>query len=406
MRVARSYEENMTNFSEIKTVIDQTTQAFTAHTESSTRRLSELQERIEVLEARASNPKATISLDNGEREHKSRFEAWLRAPNDPKRNMDLREVENRLGIEGKAITIGTPSDGGYAVPKEIAREIERLELKFSPVRRLVKVVQTGTSDYHALASIGGTTSGWSSESGTRNLTSTPKLRDVVPTHGELYAYPEVSEWALDDMFFNVETWLAEEVAQEFAKQEGAAVISGDGINKPTGMLNTTPVLTADEASPLRAATAYQYIASDTDLGGSPAAPGIFPDALIEVVYTLNSAYRAGATWIMNSRTAGAVRKLKDAEGRYLWGDSLIAGQPPMLLGYPVETWEQMPDIAANAFPIGFGNWSRAYVLADRVGMRITRDNVTKPGAVRFYVRRREGGHVLNNDAAKFIRTIQ
>jgi HK97 family phage major capsid protein len=78
----------------------------------------------------------------------------------------------------------------------------------------------------------------------------------------------------------------------------------------------------------------------------------------------------------------------------------------MLLGYPVETWEQMPDIAADAFPIGFGNWRRAYVLVDRVGTRITRDNITSAGFVKFYVRRREGGIVLNNDAAKFIRTVQ
>jgi HK97 family phage major capsid protein len=109
---------------------------------------------------------------------------------------------------------------------------------------------------------------------------------------------------------------------------------------------------------------------------------------------------------MNSNTTGAVRKLKTADGVYHWQPGLQAGQPNMLLGYPVETWEQMQDIAANNFPIGFGNWRRAYVLADRVGLRITRDNVTNIGHVRFYVRRREGGIVLNNDAAKFIRTIQ
>jgi HK97 family phage major capsid protein len=396
----------MTGCAEIKETVDQTAKAFDAFTEKTDARLNEIQDRIEVLEARASNPKATFALDSDQREHEVKFAKWIRSPRDPKAISELKEIEQRICIDQKAMSIGSGADGGFAVPQEIARQIEKLELQFSPVRRLVKVVQTGTSDYHALASIGGTTSGWSSESGTRNLTSTPKLRDVVPTHGELFAYPQVSNWALDDIFFNVQTWLAEEVAQEFAKQEGAAVIIGDGLNKPTGMLNTTPVLTADDASPLRAAAAYQYIASDTDADGSPAAPGIRADALIEAVYTLNSAYRAGASWIMNSATAGAVRKLKDAEGRYLWGDSLIAGQPPMLLGYPVEFWEQMPDIGANNFPIGFGNWSRAYLLADRVGMRITVDPYTTPGQTKFYVRRREGGHVLNNDAAKFIRTIQ
>lgn len=364
-----------------------------------------MKERVEILESKASKPGKTI-LDKIKSEYSGKFNDWIRA----KGQSAVLEAEmQQLSIkarEQKDITIGSPAGGGYAVPEEIAREIERLELKFSPVRRLVKVVQVGTSDYKELVSLRGASSGWVGESGSRAATDTPLLREVAPTHGELYAYPQVSEWSLDDIFFNVESWLADEVAQEFALQEGTAVISGSGSNRPTGMLNTTPVLTADFASPLRAAAAYQYIASDTDADGSPASPGVRSDSLIDLIYTLNSAYRAGAAWIMNSNTTGAVRKLKTTDGVYHWQPGLQAGQPNMLLGYPVETWEQMPDIAADAFPIGFGNWRRAYVLVDRVGLRITRDNVTNPGFVRFYIRRREGGIVLNNDAAKFLRTVQ
>jgi HK97 family phage major capsid protein len=362
-------------------------------------------ERIEMLEARASNPKKT-AVDVLNDEYKDAFCGWVRAKG---QNANLEAKMDSLAAkarsEHKNITIGTPSAGGYAVPEEIAREIELLELKFSPVRSLVKVVKTGTSDYKELVSLRGASSGWVGEAGSRTATDTPTLREVVPTNGELYAYPQVSEWALDDMFFNVEQWLADEVAQEFAYQEGLAVISGNGTSKPTGMLNTTPVLTDDFASPLRAAAAYEYIASDTDLDDSPAVPGIRGDALIDTVYALNSAYRSGAQWIMNSATTGAVRKLKTTDGAYHWAPGLQAGQPNSLLGYPVATWEQMPDIGLGAFPIGFGNWKRAYVLADRVGMRVTRDNVTNIGHVKFYIRRREGGIVLNNDAAKFLRTI-
>ncbi len=109
---------------------------------------------------------------------------------------------------------------------------------------------------------------------------------------------------------------------------------------------------------------------------------------------------------MNSTTAGAVRKLKDSQGRYLWTDGLQAGQLAMLLGYKVDTWEQMQDIGANNLKVGFGNWARAYLLVDSVGLRITRDEITTPGLTKFYVRSSEGGSVLNNDAAKFISTIQ
>jgi HK97 family phage major capsid protein len=165
------------------------------------------------------------------------------------------------------------------------------------------------------------------------------------------------------------------------------------------MLNTTPVTTADNSSPLRAAAAYQYIAS----GASPA--GVYGDSLIDLVYTLNSAYRAMATWVMNSVTTGAVRKLKDNDGQYFWQPGLQQGQPDRLLGYQIETWEQLDDVGINNFPIAFGNFRRAYVLADRVGLRVTRDNVTNVGFVRFYIRRREGGIVLNNDAIKWLRTV-
>jgi len=375
-------DKEVSRFSELKTSIE---------TEMQLNR-----ERLEELESRASKPGATAQ-EKAANEYKSTFLDWIRHKgNSPLDEQKLQDMAR------KDVTIGSGAGGGFAVPEEISREIERLELKFSPVRRLVKVVRAGTSDYKEIVNLRGATSGWVGESGSRTATNTPSLREVTPTHGELYAYPQVSEWSLDDIFFNVESWLAEEVAQEFAQQEGTAVITGNGTSKPTGMLNTTPTTADDFASPLRAAAAYQFTASLT--ATSPAVAEVLPDAMIDLIYKLNSAYRSGATWVMNSNTTGAVRKLKDTTGQYLWQPSLQAGQPNQLLGYPVETWEQMADIATNAFPIGFGNFRRGYVIADRVGLRVTRDDVTNVGFVRFYVRRREGGIVLNNDAIKFLRT--
>lgn len=366
-------------------------------------------ERIEELEARASGSKkgGNSPVDKLKSEYSETFESWVRAKGmDANLEGKLQNLARKARDEFKDITIGSSAGGGYAVPEEISREIERLEKKFSPVRDLISVKQVGTSDYKELISLGGASSGWVGESGSRTATDTPLLREITPTHGELYAYPQISEWALDDVFFSVENWLAEEVAEEFALQEGDAVIRGNGSNKPTGMLNTTPVLTADGVSPLRAAAAYQYIVSDADADGSPAGIGVRGDSLIDLIYTLNSRYRAGASWIMNSLTTGAIRKLKNGDGDYIWQPGLQAGQPAQLLGYPVSTWEQLDDIGADAFPIGFGNWKRAYVLVERTGLRITRDNVTNPGYIRFYIRRREGGIVRNNDAAKWLRTVQ
>lgn len=361
------------------------------------REMQFMRERVEELEAKGMSPGKTGSQKLQD-EYKKAFDNWMRnrgqSPDDERKMFD---IARKAATEYKDITIGTGSAGGFGVPEEISRDIEKHELKFSPVRSLVKVVKAGTSDYKELLSINGATSGWVGETGTRSATNTPTLREIAPTHGELYAYPQASEWSLDDVFFNVEEWLSASVGEAFAVAEATAVISGNGSNQPTGMLNSSPTAVTDETA-TRAAAVYEFIAN-VDAGLA-----LLPDRLIDTQYRLNNAYQAGAVWAMNSTTAGVVRKLKDTTNQYLWQPSLIVGQPDTLLGKPVTVWEQMASIANNAHPIAYGNFKRGYVIADRVGLRITRDNVSNVGFVRFYVRRREGGIVLNNNAIKWIKT--
>lgn len=354
-------------------------------------------ERIEELEARAKTPGKTLEIKRRE-EYGEKFEKFIRTGGqDMELGVQLKTLERQMQ-EQKDVTIGTPAGGGYAVPEQIARDVEVQEKLFSPVREDVKVVQIGTSDYKELVNLRGTTGGWVGETGTRSATATSSLREVVPTQGELYAYPQASEWSLDDIFFNVQNWLAGEIAETFAVEEATAVLTGNGTSRPTGMLNTTPTTVDDFGSPLRSAAIYQYVAS----AASPDA--ILPDSLIDLVYKLNSRYRSGAKFIFNSTVAASIRKLKDSQNQYLWQPGLQMGEPDRLLGYPTSIWEQMSNVGSNAFCVGFGNLKRAYVLVDRVGLRITRDEVTTPGYVKFYVRRREGGIILNNNALKFLRT--
>jgi HK97 family phage major capsid protein len=397
----------MVGFPEIKSAIDKMGEAQDVFVKSQRERLDGFQkgidgltDRIEGIEAKANTPGRTG--DPGEtkesREHIALFKSWLRAPKNPETNRKLSEFE----MNRKAASIATPASGGYAVPEEISSDIAQMQLKYSPVRNLVRISRASTSDMKRLVDLTGAEGGWRSESGSVSETNTPVLREIAPTGGELYAYPKTSNWLLEDALFDVRAWLTESASKRFAQLEGQAVLSGDGSSKPTGMLHTSPVTTADQASPLRAAAAYQYLACVST--SSPPVAEILPDKLIDVVYSLNSAYRTGAAWAMNSTTAGSVRKLKDSQGRYLWTDSLVAGQPAQLLGYPVAAWEDMDDVGTNKLPIAFGNFSEGYELIDRSDLRITVDEVTTPGQTKFYMRKRVYGHVRNNDAVKFLKT--
>jgi HK97 family phage major capsid protein len=166
------------------------------------------------------------------------------------------------------------------------------------------------------------------------------------------------------------------------------------------MLNTAPTNQPDAFPPVRAAAAYEYVPS-----GAASTIGTTGEPLIDLLYRVNATYRSNAVWVMSSATAAVVRKLKDGQGNFLWAPTFAAGQPETLLGYPVRIWEQMNAINTNTHPIAFGDVRRGYLLVDRVGLRITVDaNITTPGRIKYFIRRREGGHVLNNDAVKFLKS--
>lgn len=209
------------------------------------------------------------------------------------------------------------------------------------------------------------------------------------------------------MFFDAESWLINRSGRGLARGAGIAIISGNGTKKPTGFLNGTPVTTDDEASPARAFGTLQYVASGAaadfvnDQTGSPAGnPG---DVIMDCNAALKTGYKNNAVWVMNRTTQSRIRKFKDANGNYLFERSLQMGVPSMLDGYPIREMADMPDIGANAFPIAFGNFEEAYVFVELAGLRITRDEVTTPGYVKFYVRQRVGGKVKNDDAIKLIK---
>lgn len=298
--------------------------------------------------------------------------------------------------EVKSITGTVPGDGGYAVPQEIDALIASQLKDLSPIRSVAQVVQVGTAGYRKLVTTGGTASGWVSETTGRSETTTPKFEEVSPPSGDLYANPAASQAMLDDAAFDIETWIASEIAMEFARAEGAAFVNGTGVNQPKGFLAADVSIAGDAT---RAFGALQYVGS-----GDAAGLGADPEAkLIDLIHTMKAGYRQGAHWVMNSATLAEVRKLKTADGALLWQPGLVEGQPDRLLGYSIVEAEDMPDMAGGAFPIAFGNFKAGYLIAERTATNILRDPFTNKPFVHFYATRRVGGQVLDSAAIKLLK---
>lgn len=300
------------------------------------------------------------------------------------------------GVELKAVTGVTDAAGGYAVPEEIDSEIGRLLTSISPIRAIANVVRVGSAGYRKLITSGGTPSGWVGETAARPETGTPAFTEIAPPSGELYANPAASQAMLDDSAFDVEAWLASEIATEFARAEGSAFVGGNGVNRPKGFL-AAPVSTAPDGS--RAFGTLQYIVT----GAAGAFGASAADKLIDLVQALRPPYRQGAAFVMNSATASVIRKFKTSDGAFLWQPGLAAGQPDSLLGYPVVEAEDMPDIAADSLSIAFGNFRAGYLIAERTETQILRDPFTNKPFVHFYATKRVGGQVANSEAIKLMK---
>jgi HK97 family phage major capsid protein len=339
-------------------------------------------------------------------EHKDLFEAWIRSGGTDESLRIKCEELHRRSLEVKDVSIGTTTAGGFAVPEEIAREINKILLRMSQVTQYVKNVRAGTSDYKELVSVNDAGYAWAAETTDRGSnTATPALRERTPTWGELYAYPRTTNWALQDIFYNVQDWLVDNVGEAFSVGLSTVIWSGNGSSKPTGIINTAPVDSADgnEASPQRSAEALQYV--PITASGSPITDdGFDGDDIIDLVYALNPRMRGNARFAANTTTQGHMRKLKNTSGDYLWQPSLQANQPDRLLGYEIFTWEEMGDPkTADAYPLAFGDWSKGYTLVTRQEMHILVDPFTTQGYTAFLIDRRFGGIITNNAAIKLLK---
>jgi HK97 family phage major capsid protein len=336
---------------------------------------------------RARPPLATAAAEPTDpllAEHKGAFRTYMRTG----------EASGLKRLEEKALSAGSGPDGGYLVPDTVEREVLRRLSTLSPIRAVsaVRVISGGL--YKRAFSTAGPASGWVGETAPRPQTASPTLAEMSFPAMELYAMPAATQTLLDDAVVDIDQWIADEVETAFAEQEGAAFVTGDGINKPKGFLSSEVV---DES-------AWQWgklgaIATGTN-GFAATNPG---DVFVTLIYTLKAGYRQNGVFVMNRKTQAATRRLKDGNSNYLWAPPSVPGQTATLMGFPVVEAEDMPDITANSLSIAFGDFRRGYLVVDRAGVRVLRDPYSAKPYVLFYTTKRVGGGVQDYGAIKLMR---
>ena len=297
--------------------------------------------------------------------------------------------------EEKALQTGVAGDGGYVVPPEVETEIGRLMTAVSPIRAIAGVRQVSGAVYKRPITVSGPATGWVGETASRPTTDSQTLAELSYPTTELYAMPAATATFLEDAAVDVGQWIADEVNAAFATQETTAFVTGDGVNKPKGFLSGTAV----------AETSWSwgnlgYVATGA-AGALPTSNG--SDVLIDLVYALKAGYRQNASWVMNRKTQGALRKLKDADGNYLWQPAAAPDGRASFMGFPLVEAEDMPNIAANAMAVAFGDFRRGYLIVDRQGVSVLRDPFSSKPYVLFYTTKRVGGGIADYDAIKLLK---
>lgn len=335
---------------------------------------AKLESRLSAMETIANRPngfKSNAAAD----EYAEAFKEFLRKPSDYATKSRVEELAK------KSVNVTTPANGAVAVPAQMAQTVADVARDYGAIRRLAKVVTVGTPDYKEILGLGTAGGEWVGDLSTRNVTADPTFKEIVPAFGEIAARVHITTQAVDDMFFNIESYTANELAKTFAQMEAAAFVNGDGANKPRGVLFGTDVTTIKSG---HAST----------LGAAPA------DTLFDLAYSIKAEYRSNANFVMNSTTMAALAKLKATDGHYLLNYSLAANVPSTLIGYNVAIDENMPSVAAGAKAILFGDFSRGVLVADRIGFNVLVNPYKISGMIEIEGRKRVGATVADANALK------
>lgn len=347
--------------------------------------ISDLKKQI----AQLSNPiNGTAQAEDPSKQYEKDFHNYLKTGN----ALNLRNdpVPPVAGSEG------TNANGGFICPDGLDKRVVELLTPRSTIRRNATIIVPAGKKYERPYKKTGITSGWVGETTARTATDAQTYDMISAEVGELYAFPQYTQNFLADTWYNVEQGFARDLAITFADKEETAFISGDGSNKPKGILGSTTTFgTEDDAH--RDWNKLQKV-------NTGSATGITLNSLYAIKDSLNYAYRSNAKWYMSTSTYTALQQtLVDAERRGIFGRGDVSqNMPETLLGYPIEIDDYMPAVAANSYPIIFGDMRQGYAILERPGIGVLRDMYSNKPYIGLYSIKRVGGLIQDYRALKVL----
>lgn len=299
--------------------------------------------------------------------------------------------EHRKEHEIKTLIAGSSPDGGYFIRPERSTQMIQRIFETSPMRNYANVVTTSSDALEFIIDDDeAATGGWVGEVQSRGQTGTPKVGLLtIPVH-EQFAQPKATQKMLDDAGFDIESWLSGKVTRKMTRTENTSFVVGDGSQKPQGWL-TLPAWAANGV----------YERKALEQINSGAAGAFTADGLKRLQNSLIEEYQANAIFALRRASFEQIITLKDGQGQYLLDPrSMRQGDTMMLLGKEVVFMNDIPDVAADALALGYGDFGVGYTIVDRIGFRVIRDNVTEKPNILFYTTKRTGGAVTNFESIK------
>jgi HK97 family phage major capsid protein len=304
------------------------------------------------------------------------------------RKKELRELAFRAYLAGgmqnltpeqqaemRALSATVGNQGGYTVPEGFYNQLIEAMEAYGGMRSVARILNTATGNKLLIPTADNT-----AQKG-RILGESQQIQPSDPSFGQtaLDAYKYTSDLILvpieliQDSAFDIEAWVRQKIAERIFRITNEHFTVGDGIDKPNGIVNAAVV------------------------GVTAAATNaVTPEDLIDLEHSVDPAYRNNASFMFHDSTLKALKKLKDAQGRFLWSPGLTVGAPDTILGYRYTVNQDMPQMDASAKSIIFGDLA-SYWIRDVMDVVIVRFNekYMDYGQVGFTAFSRHDGDFIN-----------